>query len=294
MALRPKLEQWLDEGVRTDILEGPIDSAASHDYVSNLVVTGKKWSDSERRFNLDMRNANKDIIRVHFPIPTIQELRHELAGFAKASQLDLKHGYHQVLLDRKSRRLTTFHTHKGLYRFKVLVMGCSPASEEFHEKLRIALTGLKGVIQIQDDILVHGKTQAEHDERLEALLKRLEERGLTLRKEKCRFDQTQLIWFGYLFTPTGMYADPNKVAALAEAPDPKSRDEVRSLLQTIQFNAPFIAPEAYGYGTYADLTEPMRESTKGSGPFQWTPACKNAMRAIRTLLTSEMVIAPCC
>ena len=94
IAVRHKLENWLTEGLKDDLIEGPLDSSDSHDYVSNLVITSKKWSDAEMRFNLDMRNANRDIVRVHYPMPTVQELRHELAGFAKVTQLDLKHGYH--------------------------------------------------------------------------------------------------------------------------------------------------------------------------------------------------------
>ena len=35
------------------------------------------------------------------------------------------------------------------------------------------LEGLEGVICIMDDILVHGRTQAEHDKRLDSVLARL-------------------------------------------------------------------------------------------------------------------------
>merc|ERR1712020_274763 len=121
--MRPRLEEWLKRGVEDDILEGPLRSSDPQDYISNLVITGKKWSDSELRFNLDMRSVNRDLVRVHFPIPTVSELRHQLRGFHKVSQIDLKHGYHQLQLGKSSRRLTTFYTPNGLYRFKVLVMG---------------------------------------------------------------------------------------------------------------------------------------------------------------------------
>ena len=88
--MRDKLDQWIDESLKADVIEGPIGSGDPQDYISNLVITGKRWSDDERRFNLDMRDANRDIIRVHYPIPTVVELRHELGAFAKASQLDLR------------------------------------------------------------------------------------------------------------------------------------------------------------------------------------------------------------
>ena len=110
--------------------------------------------------------------------------------------------------------------------------------------------------------------------------------------DKCRFDQEELLWFGYKFTPAGMYADPAKVAALHEMPNPTTKGEVKSLLQTIQFNAPYIVPERHGMGTFADLTAPLRELTKNNVRFNWTPECEASMKRIKELLTSEVVIAP--
>jgi len=43
-----------------------------------------------------------------------------------------------------------------------------------------------------DDILVYGKDQEEHDERLRKVLCRLRKSGLTLNKEKCQFRKTRV------------------------------------------------------------------------------------------------------
>ena len=61
------------------------------------------------------------------------------------------------------------------------------------------LQGLKGVIQIKDDIIVHGKGQ-EHDENLMACLTRLYEMGIRLRREKCKLGQSEIMWFGHIFS----------------------------------------------------------------------------------------------
>ena len=42
-----------------------------------------------------------------------------------------------------------------------------------------------------DDILVHGSTQEEHDQRLEAVLECIEKAGVTLNREKMRVFQEQ-------------------------------------------------------------------------------------------------------
>lgn len=60
--------------------------------------------------------------------------------------------------------------------------------------MQTMLCGLEGVVCLMDDILVHGRTQAEHDKRLDAVLEKLQESGLTLNKEKCAFSQCQVSW----------------------------------------------------------------------------------------------------
>ena len=49
------------------------------------------------------------------------------------------------------------------------------------------LGNCEGVENINDDIIVHGKTAEKHDERLQKALERIQERGLTLSTEKCQF-----------------------------------------------------------------------------------------------------------
>ena len=105
-----------------------------------------------------------------------------------------------------------------MYRLKVLVMGTPSASGECHNAIAYILHGLKGVIQIKDDIMVHGKGQ-EHDDNLRALLKRLHEYGIRLRKLKCNFGQQSIMWFGHIFSKQGMSPDPEKVKHIKAWPD---------------------------------------------------------------------------
>ena len=92
----------------------------------------------------------------------------------------MNHAFHQLPLDEESQKLFVFWTPWGLYKFHMLAMGIHMASSECQEKLRRVLEGLEGVLQIQDDIVVHGKG-AVHDERLQKVVGRLQEHGFTLR-----------------------------------------------------------------------------------------------------------------
>ena len=137
LGLRDKVEEHLKELLENDIIEGPLDSSEPHEWVSNAMITRKKEG-GHICLNVDMRHVNFAIKPTHYAVPTINELRHQLNGATRFTKLDLRHAFHQIKFVNKSHHLTTFYTHMGLFCFKRLVMGTSSASQEFHEKFRIA------------------------------------------------------------------------------------------------------------------------------------------------------------
>ena len=54
-----------------------------------------------------MRKANTAIIRNYYPIPTLDEILYEVNGAKIFGKLDLVQGYHQLVLDEKSRDIRT-------------------------------------------------------------------------------------------------------------------------------------------------------------------------------------------
>ena len=82
-------------------------------------------------------------------------------------------GHNQLELKESSRNVTTFSTHIGWYGYKMLNYGTRSAVEIFQETIREELThDLKGVFNISDDIIVHGRDKKGHDSNLVALLER--------------------------------------------------------------------------------------------------------------------------
>ncbi len=150
-----------------------------------------------------MREANKAIIRERHLLPTIEEIIHDLNGACVFSKLDLRSGYNQLELKESSRYITTFSTHLGLFRYKRLNFRISSASEIFQETVRCVIQNVANVKNISDDIIVYGKTQGEHDEALNALMKALERNGLTINKKnkkKCEVNKIKITFFGIVFS----------------------------------------------------------------------------------------------
>ena len=259
-------------------------------WVSNVVITEKKQSQKNQiRMNIDMREANKALLCTKRHIETVQEIRHKLKGATRFSEMDLGHGYHQIALAEESRYMSTFQTHEGLHRFKVLFFGASPASELFHDRIKSAVKDLPGVISIHDNILVWGRTDEEHEENLEKCLQRLAARGITVRYSKSNFGVKEVGWFGWVFSEDGMSADPEKIQAILEAGPPQSTDDVKSFLQACQFNARFMIESEHAY---AQLTEPLRKLTRKNARFQWTEDCEQAYQQIMHAMTSHTALRP--
>lgn len=180
--------------------------------------------------------------------------------------------------------ITTFTTHIGLRRYKRLNFGVNSAAEIFQNTLRTALEGLDGVRNVSDDVIVHGRTQQEHDQRLEKCLQRIQEKNLTLNKSKCEFNKRKLEFFGYVFGEDGLSADPKKCETIKKTPAPSNVSEVRSFLAMTNYVSRFIP-------NYSTLTEPLRTLTKKHTSWQWTNEQQNAFQKLKDTLSSETVMA---
>ena len=187
--LRHKVESEIQKLKREDIIE-KIPADTPTDWVSPVVIVPKQ--DNNIRLCVDIRAASTAIKRTKQSIPTVEAVSLELNGASIFLKLDLSQAYHQLQLSPTSRHITTFCTRVGLYRYKRLNYGTNAAAELFQHSLQETLQGIKGVVNIADDIIVFGNTREDHDRALEECLIRLQEHNLTLNLEKCKF--LERIW----------------------------------------------------------------------------------------------------
>ena len=273
-SLRSKVEEKVKELIDLDIIEP---AAGPTPWVNPVVVVPKSQGDI--RLCIDMRRANEAILRERHPIPTVDEILQSLNGSKVFSKLDLRWGYHQLELTDDSREITTFVTHCGLFRYKRLLFGVNSASEQYQHEVQTALAGIDGQENISDDIIVHGKDQAEHDARLELVIKRLGERGLTLNAAKCQFSMDELTFVGMVLSASGISCAADKVEAIVSAREPQNASETRSFLGLVNYCGRFI-PDL------ATISEPLRRLTKSGTPFMFGKEQKEAFEELKKRLSS--------
>ena len=83
------------------------------------------------------------------------------------------------------------------------------------------LSDLKGVLWLMDDELFCRKDQAEHDKRLEAVLKRIEAVGMTLNSDKSEISKTQLKLLGHIIDENRVQAIQQKLKQLYKSHYPR-------------------------------------------------------------------------
>ena len=137
---------------------------------------------------------------------------------------------------------------------------------------------------ISDDIIVFGKTQQEHDHNLNTVLATLQECGLTLNRDKCKFSVSEVTFFGYTISANGIRPTDETVTAIRNAPKPSSASEVRSFLGLVNYCSRFIP-------NLSTVAAPLQQLTHKGAPFTWTKLHQNAFESLQKTLTSNSVMA---
>lgn len=122
----------------------------------------------------------------YYPLPTFPDRFVPLHGCKGFTVLDLSTAYKQLQLHPKLQPLDTVNTHFGLFQYTRMPYGIS-APSIFQAVMNDMLKGLDRVPCYLDHVLIAGETMEECYDRVQAVLTRFKERGVKLRKEKCKF-----------------------------------------------------------------------------------------------------------
>ncbi|KAK8788142.1 hypothetical protein V5799_022084 [Amblyomma americanum] len=192
-ALRAKVENELQRLERENIIT-PVDHS---EWASPIVPVLKADGQSVRICGDYKIGVNPAVVTTQYPLPKVEDIFASLQGGVKFSKLDFREAYNQVPVDEETSKLLVINTHKGLFAYNRLAFGVSSAPALFQRRMEETLRDIPGTSVYLDDVLVTGRTDAEHLQNLRKVLQRVKESGLKLKQEKCEFFKPSLIYLGH-------------------------------------------------------------------------------------------------
>ena len=103
--------------------------------------------------------------------------------------MDLATGFHQLRITEDSIPLTPFRTRYGYYEWLVMPFGLTNAPAYFVDLMNRVFKDFldRFVLIFIGDILVHSKTEEEHEKHLRIVLETLRSNQLKAKFSKCHF-----------------------------------------------------------------------------------------------------------
>ena len=263
-SMKVKIEEELDRLVSLGILQ-PVQFS---DWAMPIVPVLK--SHKSVRICGDFKVTVNPVSKLdRYPIPRIEDLFATLGGGTTFTKLDMSQAYQQIELEDSSRQCTVINTHKGLFQYNRLPFGISSAPAIFQ--------------RVMESLLVTGRTNEEHLESLELVLKRMEEAGLLLKKEKCSFMASSVTYLGHVIDADGLHPIVEKVDAIKEAPSPKNLTQLKSYLGLLTCYNRFLP-------NLSTVLFPLYRLLRKKNLWTWTTKEETAFKASKELLMSSNLL----
>ena len=233
----------------------------------------------------DLRQLNTISRWEAHPLPHLSDCITALKGSKYFTCLDLNKGFMQLWLDEESSNKCSFPFNGTLWRFLRVPFGLKSAPGWFQCQMQAVLSGLgpEELLIYIDDFLIHSPDIDSHLITLEKVLSRLQQYGLKIKPEKCNILKTEVSYLGHRITPSGITPLESSVNNIKNFPRPTSCREVRRAIGMANWYREY-APN------FSNIIKPLTQSMAKKS-FSWTPECEAAFEEMKTLFSSDMVLA---
>lgn len=228
------LRSKVEEEIKRLCTEGVLVPVTRSRWASTLVVVNKPNGTIRLCVNCK-RTINKFVVSEHIPIPRIDDIFANMAGWKVFCKIDLMGAYLQVEVSERSRELLTINTHIGLFQYTRLIFGLKTAPQIFNGIMCEILRDLDKVHIYFDDILVGGANIEECERNLRNVFDRLKEFNVRVNEEKCIFFTEELGYLGFNINSEGVTPSKESIQAVLNAPEPKNKTELSSYLGMLNF-----------------------------------------------------------
>ncbi|GKA04316.1 reverse transcriptase domain-containing protein, partial [Tanacetum coccineum] len=243
-------------------------------------------SELEELMCIDYRELNKLTVKNRYPLPRIDDLFDQLQGSQFFSKIDLRCGYHQLIVHEDDFPKTAFRTRYGHFEFTGMPFGPTNAPAIFMDLMnRVCRPYLdKFVIVFIDDILIYSKNQEEHVEYLRLVLELLKKEKLYAKFSKCDYWLREVQFLGHVLNGNGIHVDPSKIKAVKNWKAPRTLTEVCLFLGLAGYCRRFIE-------NFSKIAKSLTILTQKSKTLEWGKEQELTFQTLKDKLCNAPVLA---
>jgi Reverse transcriptase (RNA-dependent DNA polymerase)/RNase H-like domain found in reverse transcriptase len=135
-----------------------------------------------------------------------------------------------------------------------------------------------------DDILVYSKSEADNQEHVAEVLRRMRKETLFCKRSKCHFNREQVKFLSQVISSGGVAMQSDKVAAVMDWPTPSTKIELQAFLGLANYYRRFIL-------NFSAVVAPLTDANKGDKKaFDWGGDQDRAFSTIKTAFSSAPVL----
>ncbi|KAA3486017.1 Retrovirus-related Pol polyprotein from transposon 17.6 [Gossypium australe] len=211
--MRPDILLKIKEEVKKQFDAGFLQVVKYSEWVANIVLIPKK----------DGKDLNKASPKDNFPLPHIDTLVDNTAGYSLFSFMDGFFGYNQIKMHSKDMEKTIFVTMWGTFCYKVMPFGLKKAGAMYQRPMVTLFHDMmhKEIDVYVDDMIAKSIMGKEHVQVLRKLFLRLKKFQLKLNPVKYTFGARSGKLLGFVVSEKGIEINPDKVKAIQELPLPR-------------------------------------------------------------------------
>ena len=128
-----------------------------------------------------------------------------------------------------------------------------------------------------------GRSEQEHDNNLIQFLETTRKTRPQLNKEKLQFKQTEVSFFGHLWSTKGIFSDPRKIKSILEMNFPQNKETMHSFLGLVNFLNRY-SPQL------AELSSPLHNLIQKDANYRITNIHKQAFACIKYEFSAKITL----
>ena len=146
---------------------------------------------------------------------------------------------------------------------------------EFQKAIDLTLTNCTNTYAYLDNILIVKKRSTElHQQKLKAVLKKLDRENLAISLEKCKFTCKQIKWLGFNITSEGTTPLIRKIEAIEKLSTRKTFMQLKNFMGSIHHLTRYIPYLAQAAAALRPLLKPQKKENHLTGQKNTTQLSK--------------------